>query len=195
MNDLKEIDWEATVALNDWGNDAVDLFFNIVTHKWYSIPFYVILLFFFYRKLGWKNTLISLVAIAILIAASDQMANVFKQGIERLRPFKEPALEGVISKVGRSGGTFGFYSAHASSAIGLATFVILMFWKSNRWLCGITIAWAVLVAYSRVYLGLHYLGDILMGALMGILLGFLCYRLFAFAKAKYGSKSNFNHND
>ncbi|PRP66967.1 phosphatase PAP2 family protein [Nonlabens agnitus] len=189
MNDLKELDWEATVALNDWGNDTVDLFFNIVTHKLYSIPFYLVLLFFFYKKLGWKNTLISVVTIAILIAASDQIANLFKDGFERLRPFREPALEGVISKVGRSGGTFGFYSAHSSSAIGLATFVGLLLWKSQRVLCIITVIWAILVAYSRVYLGLHYLGDILMGAVMGILLGIICFKLFAFAKAKYGSTS------
>ncbi|KQC34116.1 transmembrane PAP2 superfamily protein [Nonlabens sp. YIK11] len=189
MNDLKELDWEATVALNDWGNDTVDLFFNIVTHKLYSIPFYLVLLFFFYNKLGWKNTLISVVTIAILIAASDQIANLFKDGFERLRPFREPALEGVISKVGRSGGTYGFYSAHSSSAIGLATFVCLLLWKSQRVLCIITIIWAILVAYSRVYLGLHYLGDILMGAVMGVLLGIICFKLFAFAKAKYGSTS------
>ncbi len=187
MNDLNQLDWDATVALNDWGNDGIDLFFNIVTHKLYSIPFYAVLLFFFYKKLGWRNTLISLVAIAILIAASDQIANLFKDGVERLRPFREPLLEGKISKVGRSGGTFGFYSAHASSSIGLATFVCLLLWKSRRWLSSITILWAVLVAYSRIYLGLHYLGDVLMGAVMGILLGALCYRLFAFAKAKYGS--------
>ncbi len=185
MNDLKQLDWNATVALNDWGGDAIDLFFNIITHKLYAIPFYLVLLLFFYKKLGVKNLIISLVTIAILIAASDQLANVFKDGFERLRPFREPALEGIISKVGRSGGTYGFYSAHASSAIGLATYVVLLLWNNYRTLCVITIIWAILVAYSRVYLGLHYLGDIVMGAVMGILLGTLCYRLFAFAKAKY----------
>lgn len=187
MNDLKALDWDATVALNDWGNDAVDLFFNIITHKLYAIPFYLLLLYFFHKKLGWKNTCISLIVIAILIAASDQIANLFKDGFERLRPFREPALNGVISKVGRSGGTFGFYSAHASSAVGLATFVCFLLWKTHRLLCSITILWAILVAYSRVYLGLHYLGDVLMGAVMGILLGAICYKLFAFAKARYGS--------
>lgn len=189
MNDLKALDWDTTVALNDWGNDAVDLFFNIITHKLYAIPFYLVLLYFFYKRLGWKSTLISLVTIAILIAASDQIANLFKDGFERLRPFREPALEGVISKVGRSGGTFGFYSAHASSAIGLATFVGLLLWKTQRLLCWITIFWAILVAYSRVYLGLHYLGDVLMGAVMGTLLGILCFRLFAFAKARFNSSN------
>ncbi|AZQ43890.1 phosphatase PAP2 family protein [Nonlabens ponticola] len=185
MNDVKELDWDATVALNDWGNDGVDLFFNIITHKLYAIPFYLVLLYFFYQKLGWKNTLISLLAIAILIAASDQIANLFKDGFERLRPFREPALDGIISKVGRSGGTYGFYSAHASSAIGLATFVCLLLWQSQRVLCVVTIIWAFLVAYSRVYLGLHYLGDVLMGGIMGLLLGILIFRGFAFAKAKY----------
>jgi len=192
MNDIKELDWDATVALNDWGNDGVDLFFNVITHKLYAIPFYVILLYFFYRKLGWRHLIISLISIAVLIALSDQIANLFKDGFERLRPFREPALDGIISKVGRSGGTFGFYSAHASSAIGLATFVGLLFWKTNRLLVYITIIWAILVAYSRVYLGLHYLGDIMMGAMMGILLGTICFKLFAFAKARYGEGSQTN---
>ncbi len=187
MNDVNQLDWDATVALNDWGGNGVDLFFNIVTHKLYAIPFYLILLYFFYKHLGWKNTLISLVIIAILIAASDQLANVFKDGFERLRPFREPALEGIISKVGRSGGTYGFYSAHASSAVGLATFVVQLLCKNYKLLSVVTILWAILVAYSRVYLGLHFLGDVLMGSLVGVLLGLVCYQLFAFAKAKYGN--------
>jgi undecaprenyl-diphosphatase len=190
MNDVKELDWDATVTLNDWGGDAVDLFFNIMTHKLYAIPFYLVLLYFFQKKLGWKNTAIALVTIAILITVSDQLANLFKDGFERLRPFREPALEGVISKVGSSGGTYGFYSAHASSAIGLATFVSILLWNTHRWLCVITIIWAIIVAYSRIYLGLHYLGDVLMGALMGILLGVLCYKLFAFAKARFQQSTN-----
>jgi undecaprenyl-diphosphatase len=190
MNDIKNLDWEATLSLNDWGNDAVDLFFNIVTYKWYSIPMYLLLFYFFQKKLGWRNMGIAILAIAIMIAASDQLANVFKNGFERFRPFKEPGLEGLISKVGHSGGTFGFYSAHASSVFALATFTILLFRKDLRWLTTLTVIWAIIVAYSRVYLGLHYLGDILMGGFMGIILGFLCYKLFAFAKAKFGSTSN-----
>ncbi|BAO55765.1 phosphatase PAP2 family protein [Nonlabens marinus] len=186
MNDIKELDWNATLYLNDWGGDGVDLFFNIITHKLYSIPLYLLLFFFFQRKLGWRNLGIALIAIALMIAASDQLANLFKDGFERLRPFREPGLEGLISKVGDSGGTYGFYSAHASSVFALATFTILLFRKQQAWLTCLIIVWAITVAYSRVYLGLHYLGDVLMGGLMGILLGFLCYHLFAFAKAKYG---------
>jgi undecaprenyl-diphosphatase len=190
MNDIKDLDWEATLYLNDWGNDAVDLFFNIITHKFYSIPLYLVLFYFFQKRLGWRNLGIALIAIAIMIAASDQLANVFKNGFERLRPFREPGLEGLISKVGHSGGTFGFYSAHASSVFALATFTLLLLRKNLRWLTILTVIWAITVAYSRVYLGVHYLGDVLMGAGMGIILGLLCYKLFAFAKAKYGSSSN-----
>ncbi len=192
MNNIKELDWNATLYLNDWGGDAVDLFFNIITHKLYSIPLYLILLFFFQRKLGWRNLGIALIAIAIMIAASDQLANLFKDGFERLRPFREPGLKGMISKVGRSGGTFGFYSAHASSVFALATFTLFLFRKQLLWLTCITLLWAITVAYSRVYLGLHYVGDVLMGAAMGIILGLLCYNLFAFAKAKYGINSSSN---
>lgn len=190
MNDIKQWDWNATLYLNDWGNDGVDLFFNIITHKFYSIPLYLLLLYFFYRRLGWRNLGIAIFVIAFMIAASDQLANVFKDGFERLRPFREPALQGLISKVGDSGGTYGFFSAHASSAIALAVFTYFILRPGRNWLITLTFIWALIVCYSRIYLGVHYLGDVLMGAAMGIIIGVGCYKLFAFAKAKYGSDPN-----
>ena len=186
MEDIKQLDWDATLFLNDWGNDAVDLFFNVVTHKLYAIPLYLFVLFILYRKLGTRNLVIALIAIALLITCSDQLASLFKDSMERLRPFREPGLEGLISKVGKSGGTFGFYSGHASSAVALATFLWFILKRKHKTIGIVMIIWAVLVAYSRVYLGVHYLGDVLMGAFMGIILGLIFAWLYAFAKARYG---------
>lgn len=186
MDHIKQLDWDATLFLNDWGNDGVDLFFNIITHKFYAIPLYLFVLFMLYKKLGTRNLLIALISIALLIACSDQLANLFKDSFERLRPFREPALEGLISKVGKSGGTYGFFSGHASSAVALATFLWFILRDQLKTLGFVMIVWAILVAYSRVYLGVHYLGDVLMGAVMGFLLGLGFAWVYAFAKARYG---------
>jgi undecaprenyl-diphosphatase len=192
MEDIKQVDWDATLFLNDWGTDAVDLFFNIVTHKFYAVPLYLFILYTLYKRLGVRNLAIALVAIALLITCTDQLANLFKNGFERLRPFREPALEGLISKVGKSGGTYGFYSGHASSAFALATFLWFILKRKNKTLGIVMIIWAVLVAYSRVYLGVHYLGDVLIGAFMGTLLGLFFAWVYAFAKARYGVSTTIN---
>jgi undecaprenyl-diphosphatase len=192
MKDIKQVDWDATLFLNDWGNDAVDLFFNIVTHKFYAVPLYLFILFTLYKKLGVRNLAIALIAIALLITCTDQLANLFKNGFERFRPFREPALEGLISKVGKSGGTYGFYSGHASSAFALATFLWFILKRKHKTLGIVMLVWAVLVAYSRVYLGVHYLGDVLMGAFMGTLLGLFFAWVYAFAKARYGVSTTIN---
>lgn len=186
MEDLKQLDWDLMLILNDWGNDTVDLIFNIITYKYYAIPLYLYLLFLLYKKLSTRDLVIALCTIAILVAASDQLAVLFKNTwIQRYRPFKEPALDGLISKVGESGGTYGFYSGHASNAMALAVYLWHMFKKSHKTLVILLFVWAVAVAYSRVYLGVHYPGDVLMGMFMGSIIGWLCYRLYAFAKAKY----------
>ncbi|MEO9954950.1 phosphatase PAP2 family protein [Nonlabens sp.] len=192
MEDIKQLDWDATLFLNDWGNDAVDLFFNVVTHKLYAIPLYLFVLYILYKKLGTRNLIIALIAIALLITCSDQLASFFKDSMERFRPFREPALEGLISKVGKSGGTYGFYSGHASSAVALATFLWFLLKRKHKTIGIVMIVWSVLVAYSRVYLGVHYLGDVLMGAFMGLILGLIFVWLYAFAKARYGISTTIN---
>ena len=192
MEDIKQLDWDATLFLNDWGNDAVDLFFNVMTHKLYAIPLYLFVLYILYKKLGTRNLVIALIAISLLITCSDQLASFFKDSMERFRPFREPALEGLISKVGKSGGTYGFYSGHASSAVALATFLWFILKRKHKTVGIVMIIWAVLVAYSRVYLGVHYLGDVLMGAFMGLILGLIFAWLYAFAKARYGISTTIN---
>ena len=192
MEDVKQLDWDISLFLNDWGNDAVDLFFNVVTHKFYAIPLYLFVLYVLYKKIGTRNMVIALISIALLIALSDQLANLFKDNLERLRPFREPALEGLISKVGKSGGTYGFYSGHASSAVALATFLWFILRRNHKILGFVMMIWSALVAYSRVYLGVHYFGDVLMGSFMGLLLGLFFAWVYAFAKARYGTSTTIN---
>lgn len=192
MEEIKELDWDISLFLNDWGNDTVDLFFNVVTHKFYAIPLYLFVLYVLYKKIGTRNLVIALISIALLITFSDQLASLFKDNFERFRPFREPALDGLISKVGKSGGTYGFYSGHASSAVALATFLWFILRRKHKTLGFVMIIWAALVAYSRVYLGVHYFGDVLMGSFMGLFLGLFFAWVYAFAKARYGTSTTIN---
>ena len=107
--------------------------------------------------------------VALGITASDQSANIFKFGFERLRPCHDPSLEGLLREV-KCGGKFGFYSAHSSNSFFVATYLTILLGKKIKQLPYFLFVWAAIVAYSRVYLGMHFPGDIIIGAIMGILL-------------------------
>jgi undecaprenyl-diphosphatase len=107
-------------------------------------------------------------AIAILITICDQTAShLIKNAVKRLRPSHEPTLENVIhlSKAG-PGAQHGFISSHSANAFGLATFLILLLPKKYNWLNWILGCWAFLVAYSRIYNGVHYPGDVFVAAFL-----------------------------
>jgi len=97
----------------------------------------------------------------------------------RLRPCHEPALEGLVHIVnGKCGGKYGFISSHAANTFGIA--MMLLMWVKRRWFGVILMVWAALVSYSRIYLGVHYPGDVIGGAIWGVLCGWLMFLLFKF---------------
>ena len=140
-------------------------------------PFYLALLIFLGWTKRWQLALM-IVFIVLVITLTDQTSvHLFKKVIMRLRPCHEPALEGLVHIVnGKCGGKFGFISSHASNAFGVAFLVLL--WIRRWWFSGIMIFWASLIAYSRVYLGVHYPGDVIGGAIWGALCGWGVFVLF-----------------
>lgn len=190
MEQLVELDRELFLFLNNLGNPAWDDFWNFITNKFASIPFYALLVFFLYRALGWKRTLLCLVLIAAVITSTDQLSNLFKHFFERPRPCRQEGVMEYARFVAVRCGRYGYFSAHAASSAALVLFlgmILRNYWKN---IFSVLIVWGLLVSYSRIYIGVHYPGDILTGWIFGILIGFLFYRLFLFLLKKYFNPSS-----
>ena len=169
MEEIILEDKQAMIFLNNLGSSTFDPFWILVSEKWFWIPLYVIFLYFLYKNFNKKSLFYILLFVALGITASDQIANIFKFGFERLRPCHDPSLEGLLREV-KCGGKFGFYSAHSSNSFFVATYLTILLGKKIKQLPYFLFIWAAIVAYSRVYLGMHFPGDIIIGAIMGILL-------------------------
>lgn len=185
MEQLVELDQELFLFLNNLGSSPWDPFWNFVTNKFSSIPFYALLLYLIFKSLGPKKAFLTLVLIAALITCTDQLANFFKHAIERPRPCRQEGVMEMARFVAVRCGRFGYFSAHAASSAAVLVFVGLILRKFWRGIVGVLIAWALLVSYSRIYVGVHYPGDILTGWFFGILLALLFYKLFKFLLRKY----------
>ena len=135
------------------------------------LPLYFFLLGLVIKTFRLKTVTV-LVAVALMMTISDQLSNLVKNDVKRLRPSHEPALAGRVHLVKEyRGGELGFYSAHASNTFALAVFLIVLFQKRYRYLYLLMITWAALMTYTRLYLGVHYPFDLLSGAVAGCLLG------------------------
>ena len=164
--------------LNNLGTPQFDAFWMAITDKKHTIAFYVVRTAIFSKWLGWKNTLWLLLTIALLITFTDQITNAFKSGFQRLRPCHETSLYGLMRRVKPScGGMYSYFSGHASNSFAIATLFVVLFakrFRATRWLFVV----ATLVAYSRIYIGVHYPLDVLSGALFGAFGGWLFANIY-----------------
>lgn len=176
LSRIIEIDTQLFLWLNNLGHENMDAFWLIVTEKWTSIPLYALLVFLIFRKWGWKRTLACLVLVTIMITFSDQFSSVSKYFFERKRPCAEDFIaDGRF--IAKRCGNFDFFSAHASSTMAVAILFgkLLRPYYSN--IVFFLIFWSVTISFSRIYIGVHYPTDILVGWIVGIALGVLFFYL------------------
>jgi membrane-associated phospholipid phosphatase len=156
----------------------LDNFMLLLRHQYTWIPLYAFLLYFVIRR-GKKDGLQFVALTLLCFAITDySSASIFKPMLGRLRPCHDPDLMNDIRGLVGCGGPYSFPSSHASNHFGLATFWFLaiqkMTGKKWYWLW----FWAVIICYAQVYVGKHYPLDIAGGALLGVIIGLLCFRLF-----------------
>lgn len=178
MDQILQLDTEVFIFLNSLGTKTWDPFWMAYTSKFNWIPFYALLLYLVYKHIGLKPMLITMVVVALMITVTDQVTNVFKHGFQRMRPCHLAEIIDSMRLVKEGcGGRYGFFSGHASNTMAAAIFIGLTLKDRFKYLLYILIVWAFLMAYSRVYIGVHYPLDILLGMIFGVLTGYLFYRL------------------
>jgi undecaprenyl-diphosphatase len=174
---LKNIDIQAFLFLNSLHNNFFDIVMWQISSIIFWVPLYIILIGFLIYKYR-KQSLYIILSIVLVIIISDQLSSsIIKPLVERLRPSHDPSLEGLVHLINDyKGGKYGFVSSHAANTFGLAMFLILFF--KNRIFSICIFSWASIVSYSRIYLGVHYPGDIICGATIGILAAWFVFVVF-----------------
>ncbi|WP_179005869.1 phosphatase PAP2 family protein [Winogradskyella forsetii] len=177
LDQILQYDKELFLYLNNWGSEYWDNLWLAITYLYSSTPLYAALLFLIYKKFGWKALLLIVVIFAGVIAFTDQITNIFKDAFQRPRPC---AAEGIIDLtrfVAPRCGNYGFFSGHASNSMSTAIFAGLLLRPYYKNLIYFLLIWSLVVAYSRIYVGVHYPLDILCGLTFGALSGFGFYKL------------------
>ena len=182
LDKILTLDKELLIFLNGLGSSTFDPFWMVITKQRNWTPFFLILLYLIFKKVGVKQTLYLLVFIIVLITISDQFTNLVKETFQRLRPCSDPNINSLI-RVVKPSETFSFFSGHASNSMAVSSFLYFILKDKFKYF-GLLFLWPLIFAYSRIYLGLHYPTDIICGYINGFILGFLFYKLYGFLQFK-----------
>ena len=175
---IHEFDQRLTLEINSWDSAITDPVWQFFSDIPVWIPMYVLIVAGLFWRLGWKKGLIMTLAAAATFGFCDQFSNLIKDLVCRVRPLNDAyMLENGLNVLEGASRSFSFFSAHSANAFGLATSTLIGFRLDERlkykgyaaWMY----FWAAMVAISRVFVGKHYLGDVIAGALIGAAAGFV----------------------
>lgn len=149
-----------------------------ISESWHTYLFVFVVAFIFYRKFNLKKAVELVLGVAIVVACSDFSSNIIKHQVKRYRPSHNLEIKQQINSVNDyKGGKFGFVSSHAANGFGITTFLFLsLFWlkkKTRVWF----FIYPFLIAYSRIYLGVHYPSDVIVGAIIGVVFALIVFKI------------------
>ncbi len=181
--EIHQFDQRVTLEINSWDSPLTDPVWQFFSDIPVWIPMYVLIVGCLIWRLGWKKGLIFVLAAAATFGFCDQFSNLIKDLVGRVRPLNDAfMIENGLNFLEKGSRSFSFFSAHAANAFGLATSTYIAFRTDTRlkyrgyaaWM----FTWASLVGISRIFVGKHYLGDVLVGALIGAAAGW-CLAILA----------------
>jgi len=185
---LELLDRELFLTINGFHAPMFDNLMYYVSQIWVFAPVFFYWLYLVYNKTGAKKLLILLGFFVLLIVLTDQTSNQIKHTVKRYRPSHNLEIQSKVHIVNEyRGGTYGFFSGHATNSFGVAMILFLLFDKKSIVFRYSFFLWAALTAYSRMYLGVHYPSDIFVGTLVGLFWGYIVYQLI-----QYTFKKKFN---
>lgn len=184
LEDWIAFDQQLLLRLN--GSDSLfwDNLMEGITSTVAWLPVGVVLIYLVIKNNTMREAGLVVLFFALTILLADQFSSSFcKPYFARFRPTQDPLLMYLVDVVdGYRGGRYGFISSHAANTFGVCMFLSLLL--RNRWMTFSLVLWAALCSYSRIYLGVHYPGDIFFGTLWGLVSGALCYLLYAYLHRK-----------
>lgn len=194
-NEIHKADQLLTLEINSWDSFITDHVWQFFSDKLVWAPMYAAIIALLVWKLGWKRGLIVLAGALLTFGFCDQVSNIVKHAVGRIRPLHDEFMLANGLNVLENGGGYSFFSAHAANSFGLAlsTFVGMKRCLSNsgsmmpKWLKAYgtwMFFWATMVAVSRIFVGKHYLGDVIVGIIIGSLAGYAFARLSAYIAGK-----------
>jgi undecaprenyl-diphosphatase len=173
---VERLDQQLFLFLNSLHSPFCDQVMHAISGRVIWIPLYLAILIYLGIKYK-RRFLIILLFIIIAATMADQLSVLIKNLVQRLRPCHEPALAGLIHTFnGECGGLYSFVSSHATNSFNVALLSLMFIQK--RWFTISIILWAAVIGYSRIYLGVHYPGDVICGSILGALVGWGNYKLF-----------------
>ena len=174
---LESLDHQLFLILNSLNSPFWDNIMYAISGKIIWIPLYTVIMIFLAIKYKKKFLVILLFIILGVTLADQSSVHLFKNLFHRLRPCHEPSLEGLVHLVkGECGGLYSFVSSHAANSFNIALLSLMLIKK--KWYTISIILWASIIGYSRIYLGVHYPGDVIFGSLLGAMIGWSVYKLY-----------------
>jgi undecaprenyl-diphosphatase len=186
---LVHIDQQLLLFLNSLNSPFWDTVMSVISGRLIWVPLYLAIFTVLTLRLR-RKMYVMVLMIILTVGSGDRLSVLIKNTVKRPRPCHEKLLEGKVHIVnGKCGGMYGFVSSHATNSFSVALLSLLLIRK--RWFLVAMIFWASLVGYSRIYLGVHYPGDVLFGSFLGALTGWAVYSLWCYLDNRYLNRSSY----